>query len=252
MSLTISFWGKNGSGKSTVASNLACVFAKKGMQTALIGANRFYGSIQYYFNMEVRAEQSLRALLTGGDSFSINEYFLECPTVKNLYIASLADSDDCAGYRKIRIDSILRFISLAQKSFSVILFDCDESTEDPFSMYGLTLSDNVIYVTRPTLQSAVFAKANEPIISGLQIAERLTTLLIGDSAAGGRSADDSILYIPFGAESRCRILPYCNEIERARGSLPPIILSHSANRASARYRKEMHSLADALANPLSP
>jgi len=252
MGLTISVWGKNGSGKSTVASNLACVFAKKGMQTALVGANRFYGSIQYCFNMEVRAEQSLRAVLTGGDSLSVNEYFQECPAVRNLHIASLSDIDDCAGYRKMRVDAITRFISLTQKSFAVVLFDCDESTEDPFSMYCLTLSDSVIFVTRPTLQSAVFAKAYEPIVSGLRLNERLTTILINDNAAIGGSASDNFLYVPFGGEGHCRVLPYCKEIGNSRGGLPPIILSHNVNRASARYRKEIHSLADALANPSSP
>jgi len=249
MNYLISIWGKNGSGKSTVASNLACAFAKRGVKTALVGANRFYGSIQYCFNMEIQAENSLRTMLTGGDSLSVKELFKECPSVRNLFIASLADADDCAGYRKMRTDTVIRFIGLVQKSFPVVLIDCDESIEDPLSMYSLTRSDKIVYLTRPSLQSLVFAKAYEHIISGLQIKEQLIVVMVNDSAtlgASGKAAGDAGMYAPFRGDGQYRILPFCGEIVRARGGPAPIMLSHSLSRASGAYRKEINQLAAAL------
>ncbi|MCL2058467.1 MAG: ParA family protein [Oscillospiraceae bacterium] len=240
MSKLISIWGKNGSGKSTVASNLACAFAKRGHKTALVGAKRFYSDIQYLFNMEIQAGQSLRTLLSGGDSLTLNEYFIQCPSEKNIYLASLADADDCAGYRKLRVDMAVRFLNLVKKQFSVVLMDCDESVEDPLSMYSLTFSDNIIYINRPSVQSVVFAKAYGSIVAGLQIMEQLMVVHIGGDAA------DAALYAPFGVKGRHCALPYCKEIVQPRGGALPIMLSRGESRAAARYRREICALADGL------
>jgi len=240
--LHISVWGKNGSGKSTVASNLACAFAKDGYKTALVGANRFFGSIQYCFDMEVQPERSLRAALAGAGGLSAQDCLVECPSVKNLSVASLADSDDCAGYRKVRAEMAVRFIKLINANYQCVLIDCDESVEDPLSMYSLTLSSKILYVTRPSFRSVAFAKAYEPIVTGLQIKEQLHVVLIDDGAGG-----DAALYIPFGAAGGYCVLPYCKEIGHARGASPPLMLTKSVNRASARYRNEMSRLAKTLA-----
>ena len=268
MNLALSVWGKNGSGKSTTAVNLACAYAKRGIETALVGANRFYGSIQHFLNMEIKPEQSLRTVLSGGDSLSIKEFFLECPSVKNLRVASLADADDCAGYGKLRTDTVERFISLVKNCYTVVVFDCDDSIEDPFSMYCLVMSEKIIYVTRPALQSVVFAKAYEPIVSGLQITDKLITVLIGDDGALGYGPDGAGAYAPFTAGrygsyvqftagrygsyfpykagGKYLTLPYCKEIARARGASSPVVLSHGVDRNTARYRKSVYTLADML------
>ena len=239
MGLLISVWGKNGSGKSTTASNLACAYAKRGYKTALVGANRFYGSIQYFFNIVIRADQSLRAVLTGGDRLAIQDCFCACAANKNLFIASLSDGDDCAGYGKYRNDAVVRFINLVKKSFDICVFDCDESTEDPLSMYSLTLSDKILYVTRPAVQHAVFARAYEPIVAGLQIIDRIVVAFIG-----GGSYDDFAPYLPFGYNRRYYTLPLCKSIERAQGDAALIILSRGVERAAARYRRVVFGLAD--------
>jgi hypothetical protein len=247
MGMMISVWGKNGSGKSTVTSNLACAFAKRGYKTAVIGANRFYGSIQYFFNVEVRDNQSIRVMLTGGDSLSIQDYFTECPFDKNIHIASLADGDDCAGYRKLRVDMTVRFLNLVKKNYPVVLADCDESIEDPLSMYSLTLSEQIMYVTRRSLQSVVFAKAYEPVISGLQIKEQIKTVYIGD----GMFAHTD-LFAPFGIADRYCTLPLWKEIEHPRGGLTPVMLARGDSRAAARYRKAIYALTDTLISDGAP
>ena len=242
--MMISIWGKNGSGKSTLASNLAGAFAKRGYQTALVGSNRFYGAIQHYFNMEIRTDQSMRTLLTGGDSLSIHDYFIECPYEKKIHIASLADRDDYAGYRKMRVDMAVRFLNLVSKNYPVTLIDCDESTDDPLSMYSLTMSDKIAYVARPALQSVIFAKAYESIVAGLQIKEKINVIYVA-GAAGSPSSAETGLFAPFGiTASGYRVLPYCKEIERPRENSTPIVFSHGDSRAAARYRKVILAIAD--------
>ena len=243
MNLLISVWGKNGSGKSTVASNLACAFARRGYRTALVGANRFYGSIQYFFNMEIHAGQSLRAVLTGEDRLTVSDYFVECASVNGLYIASLADRDDCAGYRKMRTDTVTRFINLVKKSFDVSVFDCDESVEDPLSMYSLTFAEKIIFVTRPSVQHVVFAKAYEPIVTGLQITEQIEVLFVG-----GNGYDDYSQYAPFGINERYHVLPWCKTIERGQCDEGLVVLGGGADRAAVRYRRVIYALADSCAD----
>ena len=247
MNAMIAIWGKNGSGKSTVASNLAGAYAKSGYTTALVGANRFYGAIQHCFNMEINTKQSLRALLSGGDSLSISDYFVKCPYEKNLFVASLADGEDCAGFRKMRVDIVVRFLNLVKKNYQIMLIDCDESIDDPLSMYSLTMSDKIEYVTRATMQSVVFAKAYDSIVSGLLIKDQISVIYIAGAASTYAStAAEASLYAPFGINSGYHILPYCKEIEQPRGNAAPIIFTRGDSRAAKNYVKEIVALAHTI------
>ena len=248
MGMIFSIWGKNGSGKSTVASNLACAFSKRGYMTAIVGANRFYGAIQYYYNISISAEQSLRVLLSGDDSMSIQDYFIICPSDKNIHIASLADGEDCAGYRKLRVDMVVRFLNLVKNNYPIVLIDCDESIDDPLSMYSLTMSEKIVYVTRPTLQSVIFAKAYESIVSGLQVKEQMTVAYVAGAASSATISEDAGLYSPFGITKGYRFLPYCQEIESPSDTAAPIIYTRGRSRAAINYSKEIIALADMLAD----
>lgn len=241
--MIVTIWGKNASGKSTVASNLACVFAKRGFRTALIGANRFYGSIQYFFDMEIKPEKSMRGMLSGDDSLSVGESFTECAAIKNLYIASLSDQDDCAGYRILRVDSVVRFINLVKNSFDLAIFDGDESIEDPLSMYSLTMSDRIVYVTRPSLKYAVFAKAYESIVTGLQVTDRISVLFIGEG-----QNHDYAAHMPFGLADRYHVLPLYKALENFQGTEQLIVLAKGIDRISSRYRETINNIADSI-NP---
>jgi MinD-like ATPase involved in chromosome partitioning or flagellar assembly len=237
----ISVWGKNGAGKSTVASNLACAFARRGQKTALVGANRFYGSIQYYFGMEFPGERSLRSMLAGRDALNIQPYFLEYARQKNLFVASLSNTDDYIGYQRMRTDAVTRFLNLVKKSFQVTIIDCDESTEDPLSMLSLTIAEKIVYVTRPTLQAAVFAKACEGLVAGLRVAEKLRVVFVENSRRSELSS-----FAPFGLAGPRAVLPFCREIEGAEGEGVPILLTRGLSRASRVYRREIETIASRL------
>ena len=239
----IAVWGKNGSGKSTIASNLACLLAKRGHKTAIVGANRLFGSIQHYFDADIPAERSIRHLLAGQESMNIAQYFVECGSVKNLYIASLANGDDFLGYRREMPDAVTRFLGIAKRSFSYTVCDCDESPDDALSMHSLAESSQIAFVTRLTVQCSAFSKACESLVHGLRIAGRMEIVVnAADARAQGVPSDFTL----FGVDRKAIILPYCKDAMLAACEGKPFALSRAVGRKAARYRKGLESLAGAL------
>ena len=246
MNNLIAVWGKNGSGKSTVASNLACCLAKRGCSTAIIGANRFYGALQYMFGVELSEEQSIRNVLTGRNEMGIEPYFREYGLVKGLFIASLSNADDCIGYQKFSADKATRFLNLAKNHFHYTIVDCDESTEDPLSMLALTLADKVIYVTKPNIQHAVFASAYENLVAGLQITDKMEVLF---NCNKGVADVDS--YQPFHKAGRHSVLPFCKAFELTENLGKPFMTLKSVGRTAKKYKTSMEAIAAMLYNELN-
>ena len=239
----IAIWGKNGSGKSTVASNLACLFAKRGHKTAIVGASRLFGSIQHFFGAHIPVERSIRHLLAGQESMGIAQYFHECADIKRLSIASLANDDDCLGCRREKPDAVLRFLGIAKRSFSYTIVDCDESPEDPLSMISLAESSRIAYVTQLTVQCAAFSKACESLVQGLRIAGKLEIVLNAHDLRAGINPSDFQL---FGVERKAIALPYCRDAMLAACDGKPLALARAAGRQSMKYRAGLESLAKAL------
>ena len=239
----IAIWGKNGTGKSTVASNLACWLAKNGHTTAIIGANPLFGSIQHFFNADIPAERSIRHLLAGQESMGMSQYFNECPAVKRLSIASLANSDDCLGYRPEKPDSVIRFLGIAKRSYRYTICDCDESPEDPLSMHCLAESSRIAYVTSLTVQGFAFSKACESLVQGLRIADRMEIVVNAPDARAGVGLSGCRL---FGIERKATVLPFCKDVRHAACAGKPFALTNCAGRQASRYRAALEALAQKL------
>jgi septum formation inhibitor-activating ATPase MinD len=244
MGALISIWGKNGSGKSTVAANVACRLAKMGHRTAIVGANRFYGAIQYYFGLELSAEQSLRNILSERDSLDIGRSFVECGAFpKQLRVASLSNDDDAIGCQKMRTATVIRFLELAKKSFEYTLIDCDDSPEDALSMLSLTMAERVLYVMKPSVQGAVFSKACESLVGGLQIREKIYAVYNCD-----RKKHELSDYRPFGIQrGRSFALPHCREVENSANTGRPFAMSKSVGLGGMRYRRALDAMARHIA-----
>ncbi|MDR1439386.1 MAG: P-loop NTPase [Clostridiales bacterium] len=242
--MLISVWGKNGAGKSTISANVACWLARKGYRTALVGANRFYGEIQHYFGLELGPEQSLRNVLSENDSMDMRRYFAEYGPLKALSVASLSNADDVIGCQRMKPGTASRFLELAGKSFDHAIIDCDESTGDALSMLSLVMSDKVLYVTKPGVQFAVFAKACEGLVSGLHIGGRIR--IVCNSDKGRQALSDCAA---FGAKGGIFALPYCKDVESSENTGKPFILAKSACRHSGRYRRALGEIGAWLESP---
>ena len=230
-------WGKNGAGKSVLAVNLSCALVKKNYKVALIGANRYYGSIQHYFGMGIKKEESLRTYFYDMMYSKIENYFIECSSLKNLYLSSQSNYDDCMGFKKYDREGVGRFLNLARECFDYIIIDCDESMDDALSMLSLTNSDKVVYVTRPTVQFAAFSVGFESLVDGLNLKEKMRIVMNYD-----KRYSDVETYIPFGKNTDYVVLPYCQTIEKLENYGKPIILTNNRDKTVKRYLNKLDEL----------
>ena len=241
MNQLIAVWGKNGTGKSTIAVNVAVCLTRNGFKTAVVGANRFYGSIQHYFGMSFTDEESLRRMLIRGNEIAIQPYFKEYELLNGLFLSSLSDADDCTGYRKFGGERSARFLNLVKRSFQCAIIDCEESIEDPMSMLALTLSDRIIYCMKPNLQSVAFTTAHENLVEGLHIEEKITTVM-----NESRGMSDFSDYKPFSAHADVFQIPYCQDVAMNENSGKPFMLTITPGRKARNYKMAMERFAGKL------
>ncbi|MDR1062295.1 MAG: P-loop NTPase [Clostridiales bacterium] len=242
--MLISVWGKNGAGKSTISANLACWLAIKGSRTALVGANRFYGAIQHYFGLDLGPEQSLRNVLSEKDSMDIRRCFVEYGQLKALSVASLSNEDDVIGRQRMRPETAARFLELTDRSFERTIIDCDESTDDALSMLSLVMSDKVLYVTKPGVQFAVFARACESLVGGLRIEDKLRVVCNADKRRQELSDCGA-----FNVKKDIFALPYCRDVESSGDAGKPFMLARGAGRRGSRYRRALGEIGLWLEKP---
>jgi MinD-like ATPase involved in chromosome partitioning or flagellar assembly len=238
MGMILAIWGKSGSGKSVLSTNLSCALAKKDNKVALIGANRFYGSIQHYFGMGIKNNESLRSYFTDMMYSNIESFFIECGLTKNLYISSQSNYDDCLGFRKFSKDKVKRFLNLAGECFDYIVVDCDESMDDALSMISLASAHQVVYVTRPTVHYAAFSFGFESLVNGLNLKEKMLVVINYD-----KRYSDVAVFLPFGIRNGYLVLPYCQMIEKLENSGKPILLSNCRDKSAKKFVGRINELA---------
>ncbi|GEM_PF-1883648 len=137
-------------GKTTVISNLAMTFARKGKRTLLVDADFRLGRIDKMFNMP--GGTGLDELLSQTDLSDAE--FIETVTLcfqptmqRNLVIVPRQKSNPNAG-ELVSSDRFKQFILMAREQFDVVLIDTPPVmiTPEPLSLAEVT--DGVIYVCR--------------------------------------------------------------------------------------------------------
>ncbi|MCL2146372.1 MAG: AAA family ATPase [Synergistaceae bacterium] len=243
MGKIVAVWGKSGSGKSVLSTNLSCALAKRGLKIALIGANRFYGSIQHYFGMGINPDESLRTCFSEMVYSNIEKYFKACAMQKNLYVSSQSNYDDCLGYSKFSRDQVKRFLNLSGECFDIMVIECDDSIDDALSMLSLTHSELVLYVTRPTVQHAAFSNGFESLVKGLSLTDKMQVIVNYD-----KGYSDIATFLPFGSKHGYTVLPFCQMIEKSENNGRPIILSKHPDNPSKTFIGRINDLVDNIVN----
>ena len=79
----ITVWGANGSGKTTVAVNLAAALADRDMMVGIISSKLTYGELQSVFGKRIEPEKGIYKAISNG-----------CNT-KNMFEASIQKNIRC-------------------------------------------------------------------------------------------------------------------------------------------------------------
>ncbi len=237
----IAVWGKNGSGRSTIATNLAVFLAKQGNLVGLVGASKTYGSIQHYLGIDIPEEKSLKNALESINEDDIVKCFVQHSKVKDLFILSLSNSDNCLKLRSIKEDVGKRLFLNTKDKFDHFIIDCTENFTDTITMIGCQFADCILEIIKPTIQSAVFRKSQDELLESLKFKEKLISI--------ANSNKDLITINDFERSSKLKfaqVLPYSKNVENSENTGEPISLLGAANRTDKEYLKGISQIADLI------
>lgn len=175
--MIISVFGKNGAGKTSISIHLAKAFAQKNNFVSIVSLEMRYGSLQRSIAVDVAEEKSIINILT---QENIKDYFTRYED--NIYIASLANTDDITKYDAInnlaKDDTILAaFIKKLNSCFDITIIDLTELIIDPFTFFVIKNSDYFINVTESRADGLAFANSHKEIIASIIDNEKVINVI---------------------------------------------------------------------------
>lgn len=172
----ITVWGANGSGKTTVASNLAAALADRDMMVGLISAKLIYGELQSIFGRRIEQEKGMYRAISNGCN---TKNMFETTNNPNLFILSPPNVFDGMLLTAISGDTIRELIEDSTIRFDYIIIDGSEELNNPVSSVGLTMSNKVVRVYKVCARDCIWHKAMENLTDLIHIRNKTITVLNG-------------------------------------------------------------------------
>ncbi|WP_313559190.1 AAA family ATPase [Ruminiclostridium cellobioparum] len=239
----IAVWGKNGTGRSTVATNLAVYLARKGKLVGLVGTNKSYGSIQYYLGTAISEEKSLKNAIEIVNEDDIVKSFVQHPKVKDLFLMSLSNSDNCLKLRGVKEDAGKRLILNTKDKFDYYIIDCTENFTDTLTAIGCQYADIILEIMKPTIQSAAFRISHEELLESIKLKDKIVSIANLNKDLMRISDIEHKAKVKFA-----QILPYSKNVENAENTGEPITLLGPQNRADKEFIRKITQIAEIIEN----
>lgn len=167
--MIISIFGKDGAGKTTIATHLAKYYSNKNFFVGLISTETRYGSIQRVLGVEVTEKQSLlQAIL---DPQMASKCFTKVND--NMYVLSMADittikdfdtATALLGSQKAQTEEqekrVERFINNVKDVFDILIIDCTDRVTDVLTYTFLSQSDKIVNVIQSNLDGVAYETAH--------------------------------------------------------------------------------------------
>lgn len=142
------------SGKTTIANNLAYMFAKKGYVTCVIEFNRQVGTSPYLNDVtDTNVEKSLKTAIEASDEKAIVNSFIQSKHNECLFTLSLRQNNQVTDLYKFGQEQIEKIIKIARNNFDKVFIDVpmdylDNSTHASINSYPdqiyLVMDDNIV------------------------------------------------------------------------------------------------------------
>jgi len=128
-------WGPPGSGKTTLAANLAACLAKEDT-VLLVSSNLWFPEIQLHFGQVVQEQNSLARLPQEG--YAMYELFTPVKGNANLQLLTLPDdySELFGDYLNGQLAESL-FEQIGRYRFAQVIVDCSAAPDNPISTLAL-------------------------------------------------------------------------------------------------------------------
>lgn len=141
------------SGKTTIANNLAYLFAKRGYVTCVIEFNRQVGTSPYLNDVtDVNIEKSLKTAIEASDEKAVVNSFIQSKHNECLFTLSLRQNNQVTELYKFGQEQIEKIIKIARSNFDKVFIDApmdylDNSTHAALNSYPdqiyLVMDDNI-------------------------------------------------------------------------------------------------------------
>lgn len=167
--LIISVFGKDGAGKTTIATHLAKYYSGNNYFTGVISTETRYGSLQRVLGVEVTEKQSLlQAIL---DPNQASKCFTKIND--NMYVLSMADITTIKDYDTATAllgnqknqtaeqnKRVEKFIDNVKDVFDILIIDCTDRITDVLTYTFLSKSDKIINVIQSNLDGVAYETAH--------------------------------------------------------------------------------------------
>lgn len=172
----ITVWGAGGSGKTTVASNLAAAIADRNFMTCIISSKLCYGELQSVFGKRVEQDKGIYKAISGGGS---TRNMFEATDNPNLFFLSPPNVFDAMLLTAVSAESVKELIEDCAVRFDYIIIDGSEELNNPVSSIGLTMSNKIIRVYRVCAKDCIWHNSMENLTDLLHIRNKTVTVING-------------------------------------------------------------------------
>ena len=170
----ITVWGANGSGKTTVATNVAMSLAERNFMVGIISSKLIYGELQSLFGKRIEPEKGIyKALSNGGNTKNM----FEATNNSNLFILSPPNVFDGMLLTALSAEAVKELIEDSKIRFDYIIIDGSEELNNPISSIGLTMANKIIRVYKVCTKDCIWHKAMENLTDLLHIRNKTITVI---------------------------------------------------------------------------
>lgn len=172
----ITIWGANGSGKTTVAVNLAAAIAARNLMVCVISSKLYYGELQIMFGKRIESDKGIyKAISSGGNTRNL----FEPAGNPNLFFLSAPNSFDGMLLTAVSADSVKEMLEDAAIRFDYLIIDGSEELNNPISSLGITMSNKIIRVYRVSTKDCVWYAAMDNLTDLMHIRSKTINVING-------------------------------------------------------------------------
>ena len=229
-------WGAAGSGKTTLAINLALALAESDYMIGIISSKLYYGELQNHFKTRVEPEQGIYKALQNGNTKNM---FVQAGNKSSVFFLSPPNDFNAMLMSAVSLDSAKDMIEDAAMRFDYLIIDGSEELNNPISSIGLVLASQILMVHYPSVKDYTWYQGMSNMMDILRLRDKSVHILNGYD----KSCDKAAFMLSLGVEFKYDL----DYVENAKIYENSGSLIYSQGSAGTKaYRKAINKIASAV------
>jgi hypothetical protein len=212
--MLIAVWGRDGTGKSTLADGFAVLLSENGL-TVVVDTDLTQPTLPARLpGAAIPPGESLGKAISGTGAPEISRYLHRHTKRKALFFAGLADGDEYLSY-ELGLDASEAaggFVGKCIGAADHVILDCSGQRTDPFMPYALAKADAVVIPMTPDIQGVCWWLSVKPFLDRMNAGERAVPVAATVQGYQNPGWAAEAAGLRFAAE-----LPFAPELGRLRG-----------------------------------